>query len=119
MATLAKEAGVVPEVRASPVSIDTVIGRAPKVQGYPAEICRCVNGPLAFAPHDEHCVRCGRDTTHNEGERLAAAQLDGLRLLDAAVEAERLRLRLEALSNDLDWNEVLREYRDLTEGGWN
>lgn len=119
MASLVTETGARPEVQTTPPSLDRAIGRQPKrSDGLPAEVCRCRGGALVFAPVDNHCTRCGHDVTLDYGEYLSAAARDGLWLLDGVIEAERVRLRLEAEHAGHDWQEVLREYRELTEGGW-
>lgn len=110
--------GVRPEVQTTPPSLSKAFGKQPtRSDGLPAPICRCVER-LVFAPVDNHCFRCGRDVTRDYSEYIEAAARDGLRLLDATIEAERLRLRLEAEYAGHDWNEVVREYGELTGGGW-
>lgn len=112
-------AGVRPEVQSTPPSIERALGKPPKRNGLPASICRCAGGgPMVFAPVDNHCARCGHDVTLDYAEYLSAAARDGLFLLDAVIEAERIRLRLQAEAAGHDWHDVLREYRELTEGGW-
>lgn len=112
-------AGAEPKVRSTPPNLETALGVSPRVnKGLPAEVCRCVNGPLAFAPQGKHCVRCGRDEAPSELARLVASARDGLLLLDGAIESERIRLRLQAEALGQEWTDVLHEYRELTEGGW-
>jgi hypothetical protein len=108
-----------PEVQTTPPTLERALGKPPKRNGLPAPVCRCAGGgPMVFAPVENHCARCGRDVTRDYREYASAIERDGLRLLDAAIEAERLRLRLQAEHAGHDWGDVVREYRELTEGGW-
>jgi hypothetical protein len=112
MTTLARAVGV--EELLAPAAKNT----KPKMEGRPARACHCWPEALELGLAD-HCIRCGYDTEQmTDAELTEARSAYGWQLLTKAVHYTALELRRKAEDGGLVWEDEVREYGYLTEGGW-